>query len=62
MPYHEDEKNLGVALIDLGGGSTTLAVFEQGYLTATSVILLAETISQRIFQLCYGPLQRMPKK
>jgi cell division protein FtsA len=34
----KDEKNLGVALIDLGGGSTTLAVFEQGYLTATSVI------------------------
>jgi cell division protein FtsA len=34
----KDEKNLGVALIDLGGGSTTLAVFEQGYLTASSVI------------------------
>ncbi|MGZ4159942.1 MAG: cell division protein FtsA, partial [Neobacillus sp.] len=34
----KDEKNLGVALIDLGGGSTTLAVFEQGYLKATSVI------------------------
>lgn len=34
----KDEKNLGVALIDLGGGSTTLAVFDQGYLKAASVI------------------------
>nr|WP_263328089.1 cell division protein FtsA [Neobacillus sp. Marseille-Q6967] len=34
----KDEKNLGVALIDLGGGSTTIAVFEQGFLAATSVI------------------------
>ncbi|OIK14025.1 cell division protein FtsA [Bacillus sp. MUM 116] len=34
----KDEKNLGVALIDLGGGSTTLAVFEQGHLKSTSVL------------------------
>lgn len=34
----EDEKNLGVALIDLGGGSTTIAIFEQGELRGTSVI------------------------
>jgi cell division protein FtsA len=34
----KDEKNLGVALIDLGGGSTTVTVFEQGFLKATSVI------------------------
>ena len=26
----KDEKDLGVALIDIGGGSTTIAVFEQG--------------------------------
>ena len=26
----KDEKNLGVALIDIGGGSTTIALFEQG--------------------------------
>ncbi|MED4826905.1 cell division protein FtsA [Bacillus atrophaeus] len=36
----KDEKNLGVALIDIGGGSTTVAVFEQGHLTATHVIPL----------------------
>ena len=34
----KDEKNLGVALIDIGGGSTTIAIFEQGNLKATSVL------------------------
>ena len=34
----EDEKNQGTAYIDLGGGSTTIAVFEEGLLTKTGVI------------------------
>lgn len=34
----KDEKNLGVALIDIGGGSTTIACFDQGELVATSVL------------------------
>jgi cell division protein FtsA len=34
----KDEKNLGVALIDIGGGSTTISVFEQNHLYATSVL------------------------
>jgi len=34
----EDEKNQGTAFIDLGGGSTTVAVFEEGLLTRTGVI------------------------
>ncbi|MFT4413476.1 cell division protein FtsA [Fredinandcohnia humi] len=34
----EDEKNLGVALVDIGGGSTTIAVFNDGYLQSTSVL------------------------
>lgn len=34
----EDEKNQGTAFIDLGGGSTTIGVFENGLLTRTSVI------------------------
>ncbi|MGS2776762.1 cell division protein FtsA [Robertmurraya sp. GLU-23] len=34
----KDEKNLGVALVDIGGGSTTISVFEQGFLRATSVL------------------------
>ncbi|WP_246940165.1 cell division protein FtsA [Bacillus pinisoli] len=34
----KDEKNLGVALIDIGGGSTNVSVFEQGILRSTTVI------------------------
>ncbi|MDV2685342.1 cell division protein FtsA [Alkalihalophilus lindianensis] len=34
----KDEKNLGVCLIDIGGGSTTVSVFEQGTLQSTSVL------------------------
>lgn len=34
----KDEKNLGVALVDIGGGSTTIAIFENGFLKATSVV------------------------
>ncbi|KGP72424.1 cell division protein FtsA [Pontibacillus yanchengensis] len=36
----KDERNLGVALIDIGGGCTTVSVFEQGYLQGTSVVPL----------------------
>lgn len=35
-----DEKNMGVALIDIGGGSTTVSVFENDHLVGTSVIPL----------------------
>lgn len=34
----KDERNLGVAMIDIGGGSTTVSVFDEGTLTATSVL------------------------
>ncbi|WP_062750776.1 cell division protein FtsA [Shouchella tritolerans] len=34
----KDEKSLGVCVIDIGGGSTTISVFEQGTLVATSVL------------------------
>jgi cell division protein FtsA len=34
----EDEKNHGTACIDIGGGSTSIAVFRDGYLRAASVI------------------------
>ncbi|MBD8068383.1 cell division protein FtsA [Bacillus sp. PS06] len=34
----EDEKNLGVGLIDIGGGSTSIALFEDGHLKTTSVL------------------------
>jgi len=36
----KDERNLGVALIDVGGGCTTVSVFEDDFLVASSVIPL----------------------
>jgi cell division protein FtsA len=43
----KDEKELGVVLIDMGGGSATVALFEQGYLRYTSVIPIGgETITK----------------
>ena len=35
-----DEKELGVALVDIGGGTTDLAIFERGSLWHTSVIAI----------------------
>ncbi|TLS35249.1 cell division protein FtsA [Pseudalkalibacillus caeni] len=34
----KDEKNLGVALVDIGAGSMTISIFEEGALQATSVL------------------------
>ncbi|WP_404452510.1 cell division protein FtsA [Virgibacillus necropolis] len=36
----KDEKNLGVALIDVGGGCSTVSIFENDHLLSTSVIPL----------------------
>ncbi|MBB6455036.1 cell division protein FtsA [Salirhabdus euzebyi] len=35
-----DEKNLGVALIDIGGGSTTISIYESGFLKEAAVLPL----------------------
>jgi len=43
----KDEKDLGVAMVDIGGGSTTVAVFEDGHLASTFVIPIGgETITK----------------
>ncbi|MEB2268885.1 cell division protein FtsA [Bacillus safensis] len=43
----KDEKNLGVALVDIGGGSTTISVFENGHLYSThSIPLGGENITK----------------
>ena len=34
----EDEKDIGVLMVDIGGGTTDLAVYKKGYLCHTSVI------------------------
>lgn len=44
---HEDEKDLGVILIDLGGGTTDLAIYSEGTNVFTSVIVMG---GQRITQ------------
>ncbi|WP_026906030.1 cell division protein FtsA [Paucisalibacillus globulus] len=36
----KDEKNLGVALIDVGGGCTTVSIFENDHMVSTSVVPL----------------------
>jgi len=36
----KDERNLGIALIDVGGGCSTVSIFENNHLVATSVIPL----------------------
>ena len=33
----EDEKELGVALVDIGGGTTDIAIYERGSLWHTAV-------------------------
>ncbi|WP_270181791.1 MULTISPECIES: cell division protein FtsA [unclassified Alkalihalobacillus] len=38
MALSKDEKNLGVALVNMGAGSTTISIFEEGSLKATSVL------------------------
>ncbi|MFQ5570550.1 MAG: cell division protein FtsA [Rhodothermales bacterium] len=38
---HQDEKEVGVALIDIGGGTTDLAVFEDGTIRHTAVVAVA---------------------
>ena len=35
---HDDEKELGVALVDIGGGTTDLAIFTDGAIVHTSVL------------------------
>ena len=37
----EDERNLGVCLIDIGGGTTDIAVFVDGSICFTDVIPIA---------------------
>jgi len=40
LALSKDEKNLGVALIDVGGGCSTVSIFENDHLVSTNVIQL----------------------
>jgi cell division protein FtsA len=37
---HEDEKELGVALVDIGGGTTDIAIFSEGAIVHTGVLAI----------------------
>jgi cell division protein FtsA len=41
---HNDEKEAGVALVDIGGGTTDLAIFQEGIIRHTAVIPLGGNI------------------
>ena len=58
----EDEKELGVALIDLGGGTTDIAVFYDGSIRHTSVIGLGGTNVTRDIAMVQGvPIEQAEK-
>jgi cell division protein FtsA len=49
----EDEKDLGVCLVDIGGGTTDIAVFTQGAIRHTAVIPIAgDQITNDIAMAC----------
>jgi cell division protein FtsA len=40
LTLSKDEKSIGTVLVDIGAGSTTIAVFEEGTIAATSTLLI----------------------
>jgi cell division protein FtsA len=58
----DDEKEVGVALIDIGGGTTDIAIFENGILRFTSIIALAGKKVTDDIQKGLGVLQRDAEK
>ena len=54
----EDEKEAGVALVDIGGGTTDLAIFHKGSLVHTSVIPLAGNLITSDIQSAFNILKR----
>lgn len=58
----EDEKEVGVALIDIGGGTTDIAIFREGILRFTSVIAVAGKKVTDDIQIGLGILKRDAEK
>lgn len=44
LALSKDEKTMGSVLVDIGAGSTTIAVFESGTITATSTLPIGENL------------------
>ncbi|RLD80384.1 MAG: cell division protein FtsA [Bacteroidetes bacterium] len=58
----EDEKEIGVAMVDIGGGTTDLAIYYDGILRHTAVIALGgDVITKDIKDAC-GILQRQAEQ
>ncbi len=56
---NDDEKDLGVALIDIGGGTTDVAVFYEGGVQHTGVIGLGgENVTKDIAHMLRTPMQK----
>src|SRR5471030_3290916 len=52
----EDEKELGVVLVDIGGGTTDIAIFSEGAIRHTAVIPIAgDQITSDVARLCARP-------
>ena len=58
----QDEKDLGVALIDIGGGTTDIAIWSEGSIIHTSVLPWVVTTLQVTSQLAYVRRWMMQKK
>ncbi|MCQ2960414.1 MAG: cell division protein FtsA [Bacteroidales bacterium] len=53
----EEEKNLGVALIDIGGGTTDIAIYKDNILKATSVVPFGGNLISSDIKTYYGLLE-----
>jgi cell division protein FtsA len=59
---HEDERELGVALVDIGGGTSDIAVFRDGAIISTSVLPLGgQLLTNDIAQGLRTPLAEAEK-
>lgn len=54
----EDQKELGVALVDIGGGTTDITVFKNSFVKHTGVIGYGVPSSPRILHPSFRPLSR----
>ena len=51
----DDEKDLGVCLVDIGGGTTDIAIFNSGSIVFTGVIPIADQVTSDIAQALRTP-------
>ena len=58
----EDEKEIGVAMIDIGGGTTDLAIYYDGILRHTAVIALGGFVITKDIKDAFGILHRQAEQ